>query len=159
MPTVDMMLAMIPAILVLSAFLLAYTNFEIFRRILPRLGYTLEPLPPFSRWIFPEYLAHAGLVAFFIPFFQGYINLPWLTRLGENVFTVASVAFLVESLSVGVFYLIRKGMSRSMAGVFAFLAVSMLFGGGSLTLLVTLFGMIDILFDFRRLRYGPLNEI
>lgn len=159
MPTVEMMLAMAPALLFLVAFMLAYTNFEIFRRILPRLGYRLEPLPPFSRWIFPEFIAHAGIFSFLIPMLQGYINVPWLSRVAQNVFIVASLLFVVESFSAMMFYLLRSGISRGLAGFFAFMAISMLFGAGPLGPLATLFGMIDILFDFRHLRFEPVSEV
>ena len=159
LPTVEMMLALGPAILILSAFLLAYLNYEIFRRILPRLGYRLEPLPPFSRWIFPEIIGHAGIIAFIVSLFQAYLNVPAVAVIAQNVFTFASVIYLVEALSVMSFYLLRSGMSRGMTGFFAFMAISMLFGAGPLPLLATLFGMIDILFDFRRIRFTPIGEI
>ena len=57
------------------------------------------------------------------------------------------------------FYMLRSGMSRGIAGFFAFMALSLLFQPGPLPLVVILFGMIDILFDFRRIRFTPLGEI
>lgn len=159
LPTVDTALAMAPAVLLLSAFLLAFVNFEVFRRILPRLGHRLEALPPFSRWIFPEFLAHAGIVAFLLSVFQARIGIPALALVAQNVFSFVSVVSTVEALAVMVFYLLRSGMSRGLAGFFAFMAVSMMLQPGPLSLLAALFGMIDILFDFRHIRYPLLDEI
>ncbi len=159
LPTVDLMIMLVPALLILTAFMLAYLNFEIFRRILPRLGYTLDPLPPFSRWIFPEIIAHAGLIAFLANMFQASINLPIVQVVAQNVFIVASMVFMVEALSALAFYLLRSGMSRGMTAFFAIMAISLMMQPGPLSLLATIFGMIDILFDFRRIRSESLDEI
>ncbi len=158
-PTKEMLMGMLPAIVFMGAFMLAYVNFELFRRVLPRLGYTLEGLPPFSRWIFPVPVAAAGIISLLVYQLQGSYNIPALARVAENVYTIASMVFLVEALSAMMFYLLRSGMSRGVAGLFAFMAVSMLFSAGPLSLLVALFGMIDILFDFRHIRFEPLGEI
>jgi len=155
----DLLLATAPAMLILGGFFLAWINFEVFRRILPRLGHSLEPLPPFSRWIFPEFVAHAGFLAFLLPYVQAFVDFPGFTILIQNLAAATGVLFLIETISVMSFYLLRSGMSRGMTAFFGFLAVSMLMGAGPLSLLATLFGMIDILFDFRRIRFQPVGEI
>lgn len=159
LPTVDLMIMLVPALLILTAFMLAYLNFEIFRRILPRLGYTLNPLPPFSRWIFPEVIAQAGLIAFLANMFRASLNVQAVQVIAQNVFIVASMVFMVDALSALVFYLLRSGMSRGMAAFFAIMAISLMMQPGPLSLVATIFGMIDILFDFRRIRSESLDEI
>jgi uncharacterized protein YybS (DUF2232 family) len=159
MPTKELMLRAMPAILILTAFVLAYINFELFRRILPRLGYTLLGLPPFSEWIFPEAVGHAGILGFIALELQAYYNAPLLARAVENVYMVVSILCVVEALAFLAFYLLRYGIPRFMVGALMFLAVSMLFGSGPLALLATLFGMIDMLFDFRHIRFEPVGEI
>jgi uncharacterized protein YybS (DUF2232 family) len=155
----DLLLSTIPAMVLMGGLFLAWINFEVFRRILPRLGHNLEPLPPFSRWIFPEFVAHAGIISFILSYFQSFLNVPGLTVVIQNIGAATGVLFLVESISVLSFYLMRSGMSRGMTAIFGFLAVSMLFGSSLLSFMATLFGMIDILFDFRRIRYQPVGEI
>jgi len=159
MPTKELMLRAMPAILILTAFVLAYINFELFRRILPRLGYTLLGLPPFSEWIFPEAVGHAGILGFIALELQAYYNAPLLARAVENVYMVVSILCVVEALAFLAFYLLRYGIPRFMVGALMFLAVSILFGSGPLALLATLFGMIDMLFDFRHIRFEPVGEI
>jgi len=161
MPTAETYMALLPGLAVVTAFVMAYVNFELFRRVLPRLGYTLEALPPFSRWIFPPPAAFAGLLAMLASAAQAQFNLnsPLLTRVVENVSVVASLLFFLEAVSAAAYYLMRAGFSRVLAGLVIFMAVSMMFGSPALSMLTYLFGMIDILFDFRHLRSEPVAGI
>lgn len=161
MPTREILMALLPGGAVIAAFVLAYVNFELFRRILPRLGYTLDGLPPFSRWVFPEPVAHVGILAILASTLQAHFgyNAPLLTRVLDNVSFVTSPLFLVEALAVGTFYLLRAGFSRPLVGLLIFMALSLAFGNSALSMLVTFFGMIDILFDFRHIRFEPVGEI
>ncbi|MGE5579770.1 MAG: DUF2232 domain-containing protein [Bacillota bacterium] len=156
---VDFILSIAPAGVVLGGFGLAWMNYEVFSRVLPRLGHSLEPLPPFSRWIFPEFVAHAGFLTFILPYFQSFVAVPGFSALIQNLSFVTGPLFTIESLSVLSFYLMQSGMSRGMTVLAGFLVVSVLAQAGPLSLLAPLFGMIDILFDFRRLRYPPVGEI
>lgn len=167
-PAIDQLMAymtreqffrIMPASVVLGAIFLAYVNFELFRRILPRLGYSLAGLPPFSRWIFPEIAAHAGLVSYIVASAQAYYNVPLIARAAENVFTVASLLFTTEAIAVAAFFMLRSGMSRGMTGLFLFMVVSLIVNTPALGLLATVFGMIDVLFDFRHIRFEPLDEL
>ena len=161
MPTTEMYMALLPGLAVITAFVMAYINFELFRRVLPRLGYTLEALPPFSRWIFPPPIAFAGIMAMLLSATQAQfnLNLPLLTRLVENVSVVASMLFFLEALAVATFYLMRAGFSRVLAGLVVFMGVSLMVGNAALSTLTYLFGMIDILFDFRHVRSEPVAGI
>lgn len=161
MPTREMYMALLPAVAVAVAFVTAYVNFEIFRRILPRLGYTLEGLPPFSRWVFPEFVAYAGILAMLASAAQARFGMaiPGLVRLTENVSSVTSLVFLLDALAVGTFFLLRAGFPRFLAGFLIFMAVTMIFGNPLLSWLASLFGMIDILFDFRQVRFERAEEL
>lgn len=157
LPTKDMIIRMMPAVLVLGAFFLAYLNFEIFRRVLPRIGHPVEALPPFSRWIFPEIAGHLGILSFLAQQIPAIQNAPVVARGAENIFTVISILFGVEALSLLSFYLMRFGMPRVAAGLFTFMAVSMMLTSPGLELIAMLFGMIDVLFDFRHIRLGTAD--
>lgn len=161
LPSKDMMISMLPAVVFLAAFILAFVNFELFRRILPRLGYNLEGLPPFSRWIFPEPVAILGMVSILTPMVVAQFGLsaPGVVQAMNNITVVTSLLFVGEALAVATFYLLRAGLPRLMVGFFIFAALSMTMGSGPLSLMVALFGMIDILFDFRHVRFEPVGEI
>lgn len=148
-----------PATLVLGSILLAYVNFEIFRRILPRLGYSMDPMPPFSRWIFPEILAHAGIISYLVVAFQSYYNVPIVAQAAENIFSVTTMLSTMEAVAVAAFFMLRSGVARAMVGLVLFMGVSFILTTPGLGLLAALFGMIDVLFDFRHIRFQPVDEL
>ncbi len=147
----DLLLKLLPASFTLSSLALAFINIEVFRRIMPRFGYTLEPLPPFSRWIFPEILAWAGLLSFVA---VAYVPYPAVRAAVENLYPVVSVLAIVEVLSILSFYLSRLNLPRFMTTIAIFFAVTIMFTTPAIAMLAPFFGMIDMLFDFRRIRLG-----
>jgi len=149
------LLRMFPAILLFSALFQSYLNYEVSRRVLSRLGYSLESLPPFSRWIFPEYIAHAGILSYLLMLLEQYHKVSVLARIGENVFVFCSLFFLIDAFAVIAFYLLRLRVPRALI----FVACLFLFANPVFNTLLTFFGIIDILLDFRRIRYGWLGEI
>jgi uncharacterized protein YybS (DUF2232 family) len=159
LPTRETYLVMLPGVVLVAAFVMAYVNLEVFRRILPRLGHSLEALPPFSRWIFPEAVALAGILPLLASALEPLRAVPALVRVLDNVSMVTWSCFVVEALAVATFFLLRAGFSRPLAGLFIVIAVPMVLTAPELNLLVMFFGMIDILFDFRHVRFEPVGEI
>lgn len=150
----DVLMKLLPASLVLASLMLAYVNIEVFRRVMPRFGFELEALPPFSRWLFPEIVAWIGLIS--------YLGSPYLKNAAarvavENIFSVASILGIVEAMSAFTFYLIRANLPRVMVGFALFFSVSVVFTSPGISLLGAFFGMIDMLFDFRHIRSGLLS--
>ncbi len=143
-------LRMMPAGVLLSALLQSYINFEVLRRVLSRLGHVLEPLPPFSRWILPEYVAHLAVVAYLSLVLGMYYNIAIVEQISQNVFMTMSILLLIETSSVISYYLTQRRIPK----LFSVLAVVLILTTPVLSMLAMLFGIIDILFDFRRLRYG-----
>ncbi len=156
--TPEMLTRMLPAGLLLSSLVLAWVNFELVRRVLPRFGYTIEPLRPFSRWIMPEATAHVWLLSSILLQFQSLYaeRFPFLPGLLENVFLMAVLVLLLNAASALCFHIRRLGIPGGMAGFFTVLAVTMVLSSPLLGLGAQFFGMIDILFDLRRVRYPEL---
>jgi uncharacterized protein YybS (DUF2232 family) len=157
--TPEMITRMLPAGLLLSSLVLAWVNYELVRRVLPRFGYTMEPLRPFSRWIMPEATAHVWLLSSILLQFQSLYadRFPFLPALIENVFLMAALVLLLDAASALCFHIRRLGLSGGMAGLFTVLAVMMTLSSPLLGLVAQFFGMIDILFDLRRVRYPELQ--
>lgn len=145
----DVILKLFPASFALSSLALAFINIEVFRRVMPRFGYNLEPLPPFSRWVFPEILGWAGLLSFAA---VAYVPYPALKATVENLYPVVSVLGIVEVLSLLSFYLSRLDLPRIMTTIAVFFALTIMFTTPAISMLAPFFGMIDMLFDFRRIR-------
>ncbi len=145
---------LLPAAVVVWALIQSYLNFEVLRRVLTRLGHDLEALPPFSQWIFPEYVAHGAIVSYLAAAFGVYYEIPVLQKIGQNAWLVLSMLLFIEAASAVSYYLLRVRVPRFFIGLILFY----LFASPAFNMLAVLFGIIDILFDFRRLRYGWLDE-
>jgi len=146
---------LLPSGLVLSALFQSYLNYEVLRRVLSRLGHNLEPLPPFSRWILPEYIAHAAILSNIAAVLGIRYELPFVEQVGQNVFSAVSLLLLIETASVISYYISQHGLPK----LFSVLAIFYVVANPVLSELAVFFGIIDILFDFRRLRYGYLNDM
>ncbi len=147
----DVLLKMIPSTVVLSSLLLAYVNIEVFRRVMPRFGYNIEGLPPFSRWIFPEIVAWIGLLGLLgIP----YLPMNAMKTAAENIFIIVAFLAHLQALSFISFFLLRAGFPRLMTGLVVVFVLSVTLTAPGFSFIASFFGMIDMLFDFRRVRYG-----
>lgn len=151
----EQLLRIMPGAILLSALFQSYMNFEVARRVLGKLGYQLEPLEPFSRWIFPEYVAHGAIASYLLIVLEPYHKLAVLTQVGENALIVLSLILFAQAASAISYFLLRARVPK----IFIGFAIFYLFLTPGLNTLATLFGIVDILFDFRHLRYGWVNEI
>lgn len=158
--TPEMLMRMLPAGFVVGSLFVAWLNYEVVRRVLPRFGYTAHALRPFSRWIMPELAGHAWILAFVAlqlhPFYAE--RFPFLPAVVENVFFMALVTLLLDAASVLCFFLRGSGLSAGMSGFFTIIAISMAFTSPLLGLGAQIFGMIDVLFDLRKVRYPELVD-
>ncbi len=147
------LIRVIPAGFLISSLFQSYLNFEVLRRVLSRLGHVLEPLPPFSRWILPEYVAHGAILSYLSIVFGVYYDIPRVEQIGQNLFAALSVLLLLETASAISYYLARFGLPR----LFSLLIILYVVFSPVLSMFALLFGIIDILFDIRRLRYAWLD--
>lgn len=149
----DAWFRMLPGSFVLAGILMSYLNIEVMRRFLPRFGYDLEPLPPFRRWLFPEFIAWAGLLSFVALVFL--VNKPdreTFSIFVQNVYVVASMLGTIEALSLIVYFMLGAGYSNLLVGLGAFLLFNLTATSPIFSLMTPIFGMMDMLLDFRRIR-------
>lgn len=150
----EQFIRLLPAVILVWALSQSYLNFEVLRRVLTRLGHDLQALPPFSRWILPEYVAYGAMLSYLAAAFGAYYQIAVLEKIGQNIWYVISLLLFLEAASVVSYYFLRARVPRIFIGLILFF----LFTTPIFNMLAVLFGIIDILFDFRRLRYGWLDE-
>jgi uncharacterized protein YybS (DUF2232 family) len=151
----EQLIRLLPGAILVSAVFQSYMNFEVARRVLSKLGQKVEPLPPFSRWIFPEYVAHGAFVSYLAVALEPYHKISILMGLGENALFMFSLILFAQAASVLSYFMKRARVPGILTGLTLFY----LFVTPGLNTLAMLFGMIDVLFDFRHLRYGWVDEI
>ncbi len=151
----DLLMRLIPGSFVLAGVLMSYINVEVMRRFLPRFGYNLAPLPPFREWVLPEVLAWVGLMSFVVlVLLRTRPEQVTLSVIAQNTYSVASILGTLEAFSMLAFFLLRAGYSKMMVGIGIFLLVNLTTTSPMLSLFVPIFGMMDMLLDFRRIRLG-----
>ena len=151
----DALLRVIPGSFVLAGILMSYINVEVMRRFLPRFAYDLEPLPPFRRWFLPEIIAWVGLLSFVALVFLGTRpEQDVLSSFAQNVYMVASMLGTLQVFSLIVYFMLGAGYSKAMVGLGVLILLNLTATIPIFSLLTPIFGMMDMLLDFRRIRTG-----
>lgn len=138
---------LLPATLVMAAVTTAAINYGVATLILRRLGYRFEAFPPFARWQLPPFaplLYIAGVALVYLD--RGRESA--LNAVGGNLAMIAQMAFMVAGLSVAYWWLTRLGLSR----VFKIVLLVYVFVLPPLVFAAMLAGVVDSLFDWRKLR-------
>lgn len=148
---VSTFIRLLPGTLIIASLFQAYLNFEVSRWVLPKLGQRIQALPPFSRWMFPTLVSNLWLGAVLVTSFGFFGENQVLLRAAETIFHSTSIILLVQAFSLYSYYLLRAGFPKAVTGFALFLLYSVS-TVSALGTVVGLSGMIDILFDFRRLR-------
>jgi uncharacterized protein YybS (DUF2232 family) len=148
---VSTIIRIFPAALIMASIFQSYVNYQVARWVLPKLGQPIEPLPPFSRWMFPNIVAHSWLFAAIATLLQVVRQNDLLLRAAETIFHAGSFLLVIQAFSLVTFYLMRAGFPRLMIGFALYFLYSLSVTSG-LGVFFALSGMIDILFDFRHIR-------
>lgn len=143
------------AMLIAAAVVLTLIEYFVAASVLPRVGIGVPQFPAFSRWrlpLMPILLVWA--VSLVVVSAAG--RFPALSRfvpLASNLFSLCSIAFILEGLAVAYFYLTVLRVPV----VLRVLVVLLLFGHPVTSRMALWFGIFDYLFDYRRLRAKPAS--
>lgn len=131
-----------PAILALTTFASIGITYWLARRLFGNLGYEMPTTPPFRQWRLPALVGWFWLLTF-LAWGSGEFG----RRLAANVSLILTTAYLIQGSAVGHFFLSQR-LPRLVSGsVLGLVALS------PVLWLLTLLGVGDAVFDFRRL--GP----
>lgn len=148
--TIPMALQMLlPALLLGMAVVRAWANLWVLRLILKRLGDNIPWFPRFIHWRFPAYFFWGfilGRVAMLISAF-----IPWeiWERLALNLDVIFLYTFLIQGLAVIWFYFDKYKVAKVLRVIFV---IFMFQPGTLIVLLFSIVGVLDVWFDFRRLK-------
>ncbi|MHB0884813.1 MAG: YybS family protein [Bacillota bacterium] len=138
-----------------SALLMALIVYLAAGWVLPRVGITVPRFPPFARWqlpLMPVLLVWAvGLVVT-----SGAGRFPQLAPfvpVASNLYSLCTIAFIIEGLAVGYFFL----TAVKVPPVLRVVLMLFLMTNTVTARLAMWFGIFDYLFDYRRLRAKPAS--
>lgn len=151
---IDVMLGvMLPATLVTASVMTCGFNYGVTVAVLRRLGYTVEPFPPFAGWQLPAYTPLLYLAAAALVYLDGGRQTV-LYAVGANVSMVVQLVFLIMGMAVAYWWLSRYNLSR----VFKVVLLAYVLVLPILQLVAMLLGMLDTFFDYRGLRRGAAGD-
>lgn len=147
----------IVGLIVTAAALNAYLNYVVSAGLLRRFHVPVSEVSPFSRWVLPPWL---GLLFFlgtastiaFAEQIDAYV--PVRTAV-LNVVVATSLFALVDGLSLLAFYLKRMRIPGALIALFGFYIIA----SPVLSTLAQMCGALDTMMDFRKLRWGDVEEL
>lgn len=141
-------LLIIPSIIMILSLIMAYLNYLISVLILIRLGYGIVYTPKFSKFSLPNNILLGTGIMLLGNFLLKVLKFPHYETIFINITTLISFVFFLQGLAVIDYRLIRKNRNWFLRVLAIIFISSILPLGGAITIL----GMLDIIFDFRKLK-------
>jgi uncharacterized protein YybS (DUF2232 family) len=136
---------LIPAGIILSALASASANYMLLRAILRRMRVALPEMKPFQEFRLPGSVFFGMLIMIILSYVSGKLGIIKSEALLVNIYAVFSIGFTLQGVAV-LIYFFRRIPGRRVLKIL--LVVLIMMTGNSLYL--TMLGMLDILFNFRK---------
>ena len=144
----DILKIVLPAGFALAAVVTAYLNLSIAKRVLKKMGYYVEPFPPFKDWQMPKLSLYAFIVAVLAMYWGHSRELTWLYNLGVNLQMVAIIFLVVQGMALFYYLADKYKLSRLIRWLILFLV----FTNGVMLQVVLFAGVFDMALKYRSSR-------
>ena len=148
--TVGMMKLIFPSALVVSGLIFSFIDYKLTRLILKRTGNAIPDIESFSKWQLREPYSFILIGLVVLAGAASYLKLPFITAISMNASTVMMLVFSVTGLSVIVHYVGVYGDRNSIPKALRIAIVT--FALLALMQFIPYVGILDLVFDFRKLR-------
>lgn len=140
-------LIVLPSILIITSFVISFSNYLLSTAILRRMGYGLVNKPRLSRFKLPENIIMGSGIMFITAIIMGWLNMPYHNALLLNISLLVGVVFFLQGLGVIDFLLIKFKVKTVFRVLLLFVSVVFVPMGGMLFFI----GMFDSVFDMRKI--------
>ncbi len=146
--TFELMKVILPAGFVLGAIFDTLINFLAAKAVLKRLGTHVPDLPPFREWMVPDFvLAAFGAALIMLSFYNQLPDTLWY-KIAMNAQMLTAFPLIVQGLAIFWHFSHKNGWPKFFKG----LLVMFLFSTPLVPQIVLVAGMLDFIFDFRKIR-------
>ena len=148
--TMDIMKLVIPSALLISGLIFSFIDYKLTRLILKRTGNIIPDIDEFSKWRLTEPYSFILIGAAVLARGASYFKVPGFNTAALNISTMVMLIFSIVGISVIVYFTgvfgDRYGISKVFRSILIilFILVFMQF--------VFFIGILDLVFDFRRLK-------
>lgn len=148
----QLMFRLTPTLLLILSMVTAYIHYSITIFILKRIKVKVPKMPKFSKWVLPYHTIWAVIAVWALWLLIDYLPWPWLGILCQNLLLLFATILGIFGLSV-LFHWI--GFEKQNTPMKTFFILMMLFFFSGVVPMAILLGLLDLLFDFRKLRNKP----
>ncbi|HRS20587.1 MAG TPA: DUF2232 domain-containing protein, partial [Clostridia bacterium] len=140
----------IPSSLLISGVFFSFIDYKLTRLILKRIGFILPDIDEFSKWRLTEPYSYILLGTAVFAVAASYFRVPGFNTAAINISTILTLVFTIVGISVVVYfarvYGDRYGISKPLRNIIAVFII--------LTFIqfIVFIGILDLAFDFRRLK-------
>lgn len=143
------MLVFLPAMLVIMGGILGVLHFVLARATMRKLKLKIPRMPKFSQWYLPSVSVWGLIAAWGLWLLADFLKLGWLDTFSVNILVIYGALLFFTGLSVLAHFMRFGEMSTGMK-VVVVIFIMFFFTGVSLVALLA--GLLDLIFDFRKLR-------
>lgn len=148
MDAMEYIAMLLPMIFFLSGTITAWLNFAIGGRVLRRLGHPVTALPDFDAWRLPKVILYIFGFALVGMYWGSRTEIELLQQVSLNAYVFSTLAGFIQGASV-LSSIARDRISRWLF----WLLMAFIFLNGAISQLLAIFGLFDVIFDYRK-RFG-----
>lgn len=142
------MMAIMPTVMILISSIIGYLNYKVSTWVVHKMGNKKIEVPDFSTFALPKDIAIGIIMSYILIFILKSQNIDYHAGLAININGLLSVMFLVQGVSLISYFLKKKGIGKFIRIVF----ISFIINFSIIGNLILFAGMLDIIFDFRKIR-------
>jgi len=143
----------IPTLFILSGMFFSFVNYKFVKIVLKRMKYEIPDLNPFSQWRVPDNFSIGMLIILLMSIAASYLKIPNIQTVQLNIIYIIRWVFTIIGLSAAYFYLEKYRISKVLKVIIMFFLFT------SLSNYLAIAGLIETVFDFRKLNKKHIGGI
>lgn len=146
--SIEYTILILPSIIMISSLVITYLNYLISALILRVLGYGIISIPKFSRFQLPQNILLGIGTMLLGVFILKSLNLFYYETILMNIVVIVIFMFFAQGLAVIDYKLAERNMAMFLRVLLFIILIVLL----PLGWLIAVFGLLDVIIDFRKLR-------
>jgi len=146
--TYKIMVTMLPAALILVSVAISYLNYLMSSLVLRRTGIGVVNVPLFSRFKLPNNYLYGALTIFATLFILKRANMSNIDAVNINAMILIYFMIIIQGLAV-LDFMLKKFKFQLVPRIILIITITFI---GPLTIIISLVGIMDLIFDFRKLK-------
>lgn len=143
----------IPTLFLLSGMFFSFINYKFVKVVLKRMKYEIEDVKPFSQWRVPDNFSIGMLIILLLSMAATYFKVPNMQTVQINIIYIIKWVFTIIGLSLAYFLLDKYRISKVLKVIIMFFLFT------SFSNYLAIAGLIDTVFDFRKLNKRHIGGI